>query len=129
VIGLVLVSHSRGLAEGLADLVRQILAAEAPVLAAGGAADGRLGTDPDAIAAAVRAADTGEGVVVLVDIGSAILSLRALFANGDLDPERVRLADAPLVEGAVAAAVTASVGGDLAAVVAAAEEARHVRKL
>jgi dihydroxyacetone kinase DhaKLM complex PTS-EIIA-like component DhaM len=77
----------------------------------------------------VRSADRGEGVVVLVDIGSAVLSMRALYEDGDLDPERVRLADAPLVEGAVAAAVTASVGGDLAAVVAAAEEARGVRKL
>ncbi len=128
-IGLVLVSHSRALAEGLRDLVRQIAGQDGSVAAAGGAPDGGLGTDPDAIAAAVRSADRGEGVVVLVDIGSAVLSMRALYEDGDLDPDRVRLADAPLVEGAVAAAVTASVGGDLAAVVAAAEEARGVRKL
>ena len=77
----------------------------------------------------MRRADRGDGVVVLVDIGSAVLSLRALYEDGELDEARVVLADAPLVEGAVAAAVTASVGGDLAAVVAAAEEARGARKL
>ena len=77
----------------------------------------------------MRQADRGDGVVVLVDIGSAVLSLRALYEDGELDEARVVLADAPLVEGAVAAAVTASVGGDLAAVVAAAEEARGARKL
>jgi dihydroxyacetone kinase phosphotransfer subunit len=125
----VLVSHSRALAEGLADLVGQIAGADGSAVPAGGAPDGGLGTDPDAIAAAVRLADRGDGVVVLMDIGSAVLSLRALLEDGELDADRVRLADAPMVEGAVAAAVTASVGGDLDAVHAAAEEARDVRKL
>lgn len=124
-----LVSHSRKLAEGLAELVGQVAGTEGAVVPAGGGPDGGLGTDPDAIAAAVRTADRGDGVVVLVDIGSAVLSLRALYADGEIEESRVRVADAPLVEGAVAAAVTASVGGDLAAVVAAAEEARGARKL
>ena len=122
-------SHSRALADGLAELVGQVSGPDTSVVPAGGAPDGSLGTDPDAIAAAVRRADRGDGVVVLVDIGSAVLSLRALYEDGELDEARVVLADAPLVEGAVAAAVTASVGGDLAAVVAAAEEARGARKL
>ena len=128
-IGIVLVSHSAALAEGLSDLVGQVSGEDVRVLPAGGSGDGGLGTDPDRIAAAIRAADTGSGVVVLVDIGSAVLSVKAILAGGDVDGIDVRLADAPLVEGAVAASVLAATGADLAAVAAAAEEARDVAKL
>jgi PTS hybrid protein len=129
VIGIVLVSHSAALAEGLSDLVGQVSGEDVRVRPAGGSGDGGLGTDPDRIAAAIRAADTGSGVVVLVDIGSAVLSVKAILAGGDVDGIDVRLADAPLVEGAVAASVLAATGADVAAVVAAAEEARDVAKL
>jgi phosphoenolpyruvate---glycerone phosphotransferase subunit DhaM len=129
VIGIVLVSHSSALAEGLADLVGQVSGEEVRVRPAGGSGDGGLGTDPDRIAAAIRAADTGSGVVVLVDIGSAVLSVKAILAGGDVDGIDARLADAPLVEGAVAASALAATGADLAAVAAAAEEARDVAKL
>ena len=128
-IGIVLVSHSAALAEGLSDLVGQVSGEDVRIRPAGGSGDGGLGTDPDRIAAAIRAADAGSGVVVLVDIGSAVLSVKALLAGGDVDGIDVRLADAPLVEGAVAASVLAATGADLAAVVAAAEEARDVAKL
>ena len=128
-IGIVLVSHSAALAEGLRDLVGQVSGEDVRVRPAGGSADGGLGTDPDRIAAAIRAADTGSGVAVLVDIGSAVLSVKAIVSGGDVDGIDVRLADAPLVEGAVAAAVLAATGADLAAVAAAAEEARDVAKL
>jgi PTS hybrid protein len=129
VIGIVLVSHSAALAEGLSDLVGQVSGEDVRVRPAGGSGDGGLGTDPDRIAAAIRAADTGSGVVVLVDIGSAVLSVKAILAGGDVGGIDVRLADAPLVEGAVAASVLAATGADLAAVAAAAEEARDVAKL
>jgi PTS hybrid protein len=129
VIGIVLVSHSAALAEGLSDLVGQVSGQDVRVRPAGGSGDGGLGTDPDRIAAAIRAADAGSGVVVLVDIGSAVLSVKAILAGGDVDGVDVRLGDAPLVEGAVAASVLAATGADLAAVVAAAEEARDVAKL
>ena len=128
-IGIVLVSHSAALAEGLSDLVGQVSGDDVRVLPAGGSGDGGLGTDPDRIAAAIRAADAGSGVVVLVDIGSAVLSVKAILAGGDVDGVDVRLADAPLVEGAVAASVLAATGADLATVAAAAEEARDVAKL
>lgn len=128
-IGIVLVSHSAALAEGLSDLVGQVSGEDVRVRPAGGSGDGGLGTDPDRIAAAIRSADTGSGVVVLVDIGSAVLSVKAILAGGDVDGIDVRLADAPLVEGAVAASVLAATGADLAAVAAAAEEARDVAKL
>ena len=128
-IGIVLVSHSGALAEGLADLVGQVSGEDVRVRPAGGSGDGGLGTDPDRITAAIRDADTGAGVVVLVDIGSAVLSVKAILAGGDVDGIDVRLADAPLVEGAVAASVLAATGADLAAVADAAEEARDVGKL
>jgi len=129
VIGIVLVSHSAPLAEGLADMARQIAGGDVRVIAAGGGPEGTLGTDGDRIAAAIREAEGGDGVLVLVDLGSAVLSVRALLADGDLDGARVILADAPLVEGAIAASATASIGGDLDAAAAAAQEARDVRKI
>jgi phosphoenolpyruvate---glycerone phosphotransferase subunit DhaM len=129
VIGIVLVSHSAQLAEGLAELLRQIAADGVSIEAAGGGPDGSLGTDGARIAAAARCADRGDGVVLLADIGSAVLSVRALIAGRDLDSGRAVLADAPLVEGSVAAAVAASTGMNLGGVVAAASEAWDVRKL
>ena len=128
-IGIVLVSHSAPLAEGLADMARQIAGGDVRVIAAGGGPEGTLGTDGDRIAAAIREAEGGDGVLVLVDLGSAVLSVRALLADGDLDGARVILADAPLVEGAIAAAATASIGGDLDAAAVAAQEAWDVRKI
>ena len=128
-IGIVLVSHSAALVQGLSDLVGQVSGEDVRVRPAGGSGDWGLGTDPDRIAAAIRDADTGSGVVVLVDIGSAVLSVKAILAGGDVAGIDVRLADAPLVEGAVAASVLAATGADLAAVLAAAEEARDVGKL
>jgi dihydroxyacetone kinase phosphotransfer subunit len=129
-VGIVLISHSSGLAAGATELAAQIAGA-ARVVPAGGTADGRLGTSIDRIAAAITAADTGDGVLLIPDLGSSVLSALALLA--DLDPEHngkeLRLADAPFIEGAVAAAVAASAGLDLAAVAQAAEEARDVRKL
>ena len=129
-VGIVLISHSSGLADGAAELASQI-AGGARVVPAGGTDDGRLGTSTERIAAAISAADTGDGVLLIPDLGSSVLSALTLLA--DLDPQRdgkqVRLADTPFIEGAVAAAVAAGAGLDLAAVARAAEEARDARKL
>jgi dihydroxyacetone kinase phosphotransfer subunit len=129
-VGIVLISHSSGLAEGAAELAGQI-AGGARVVAAGGTDDGRLGTSTDRITAAIAAADAGDGVLLLPDLGSSVLSALSLLDDLDPDPDgkRLRIADAPFVEGAVAAAVAASSGFDLAAVARAAEEARDARKL
>ena|SRR5436309_15684059 len=126
--GIVLVSHSAAIADGLSAMAAEVAGGEVRVMAAGGGPDGTLGTDGARVAEAIRAADAGAGVVVLADIGSAVLSVRAVLAEGQLDGAAV-LADAPLVEGAIAAAVTASTGADLDAVRAAAEDAWNVRKL
>ncbi|MEW1891818.1 MULTISPECIES: PTS-dependent dihydroxyacetone kinase phosphotransferase subunit DhaM [unclassified Streptomyces] len=128
-VGIVLVSHSGPVAESVAELARGLAAggATAPVAAAGGTGAGGLGTSTELIAEAVRAVDGGAGVAVLVDLGSAVLTVKAMLAEDELPPG-TRLVDAPFVEGAVAAVVTASAGGDLDAVEAAASEAYDYRK-
>ncbi len=127
--GIVLVSHSAAIAEGLAALAGEVAGDSVTVVPAGGGPEGTLGTDGSLVERAIHQADSGAGVAVLADLGSAILSVKAVMADGGVDGIDVRLVDAPLVEGAVAAAVTASIGADLDAVVAAAEEAWSVRKL
>jgi len=129
-VGLVLVSHSARLAEGLHELLEQLAQDRVPIALAAGGPDGTLGTNALAIAEAAGALAGAGEVVVLVDLGSAVLS--AEMALEQLEPalrERVRLADAPFVEGAVAAVVEASLGSDAAAVLAAAEAARGQGKL
>ena len=96
------------------------------VEAAGGTADNGLGTSDVRIRAAILAADQGGGVVVLADLGSAVLTTRTVLADDPRDD--IRLVDAPFVEGAVAATVVASTGADLDSVCAAAREARDVPK-
>ena len=121
-----MVSHSANLARGVVELAGQMAGPELRLSAAGGAAGGGIGTDEAALRAAIAASDDGDGVLVLGDVGSAILTIRQVIE--DSGNGHVRLADAPLVEGAVAAAVMASVGSSLDDVVKAAEEARHAPK-
>lgn len=128
-VGIVLLSHSRAIAEGAADVAAQVSAGGVRIVGVGGTDDGRLGTSPDALATAVDKASSGSGVVVIPDLGSAVLTARAYLSDTEGRPADVLIADAPFVEGAVAAAVTAAGGAALADVVAAAEGARHVRKL
>jgi phosphoenolpyruvate---glycerone phosphotransferase subunit DhaM len=127
-VGIVLVSHSARLAEGAADLAAQVSGGTVTVAAAGGTDDGGLGTSAAKVERAVRRADAGAGVLVLADLGSAVLTVRALLGDA-LPGSAVALADAPFVEGAVAATVTAASGADLTAVAKAAEEAWDARKL
>ncbi|MFJ3878881.1 PTS-dependent dihydroxyacetone kinase phosphotransferase subunit DhaM [Streptomyces sp. NPDC090077] len=129
VVGIVLVSHSAGVAESVAELARGIAAggAVAPVSPAGGTPDGGLGTSAELITAAAAAVDRGAGVALLVDLGSSVLTVKALLEDGELPPGS-RLVDAPFLEGAVAAVVAASAGAPLEGVVAAAEEAYGYRK-
>ncbi|GLK18716.1 dihydroxyacetone kinase phosphoryl donor subunit DhaM [Herbiconiux flava] len=122
-VGVVFVSHSAKIAEGLVELAGQ-MAASTTLVAAGGTDDGGIGTSFDRVSAAVTEADSGHGVAVLCDLGSAILT--AETALDFLDEEvqaRVRIVDAPLVEGGVAAAVAAESGATLDEVVAAARSA------
>jgi PTS hybrid protein len=128
-VGVVLVSHSARVAEAVAELATGLTSggAQVPVVPAGGAPDGGLGTSSDLIAEAARAVDQGAGVAVLADLGSAVLTVKALLADDELPPG-ARLIDAPFLEGAVAAVATASAGADLDAVQAAAADAYTYRK-
>jgi dihydroxyacetone kinase phosphotransfer subunit len=128
-VGIVLVSHSAALAEGAADLAAQVSGGTVAIIPAGGAEDGRLGTSAAKVLRAAKLADSGAGVLILPDLGSAVLTVRALIGETDTLPTPLELADAPFVEGAVAATVAAAGGGDIKAVLTAAEEARHARKL
>lgn len=128
-IGLVIVSHSARLAEGVRELVEQVVQGGAAIAVAGGTdiPDAPIGTDPAKVAAAIESLlvhPEVSDVLVLMDLGSAIMSAEAAF---DLLPEamrsRVHLCEAPLVEGALAAAVRAKIGGSLAEVYAEARDA------
>ena len=125
-VGIVLVSHSLELARGLAELTSQVAGKDVRVEPAGGGPNGSLGTTGDTVRDAIGRAESGQGVVVLADLGSSILTVRHVLegrANG-----HIRLVDAPFVEGAVAAAVMAAAGQSLEDVARAAEDARGASK-
>ena len=118
-IAFVIVSHSAKLAEGVAELAQQ-MAKDVEFRAAGGTEDGGIGTSFDLIYAAVEElTGAGHQVVLLTDLGSADMTVEAVLEM--VDGDVVRFCPGPLVEGAVAAAVTAQVGGDLDAVAEAAK--------
>jgi phosphocarrier protein FPr len=116
VIGIVIVSHSTKLAEGVVELARNMGGAEIAIQAAGGLTteDGALGTDPMLILNAIEQVYSEDGVLVLMDLGSAILSSEmALEMLPEEKRGKVVLCEAPIVEGAIAAAVQARIGGSI----------------
>jgi phosphocarrier protein FPr len=130
VVGLVIVSHSGTLARGLAEMLAQVAGPNVKVAVAGGTADGRLGTSAPLIVDAIRSVDGPDGVLVVLDLGSAALSVEV--ALEELNPDersRVLVSGAPLVEGAVVAAVQAGIGSPLAVVAQEADQAGTVPKL
>lgn len=132
-VGLVIVSHSAQLAAGVAELAGQMTQGKTPIAAAGGAGEGILGTSVEIITAAIQSVYGPDGVLVLLDLGSAILSTE--MALEMLEPEQrehVALTYAPLVEGTIAAALEASLDRNLTEVRRAAEQAaqaEHLRQL
>jgi dihydroxyacetone kinase phosphotransfer subunit len=129
-VGIVIVSHSPKIAEGIKDLAEQMGDKHLKIIAAGGMENGEIGTDSIMISKAMLEADTGDGVVVLADLGSAILSAQtAMELIDDNSRNMIKIADAPVVEGAIIAAVQAFIGGSLDEIIAAAEAARSMLKL
>ena len=118
-VGIVVVSHSDALAQGVVALAREMGPHPLKLEAAGGTDQpGVLGTDAERVRAAIERAMSPDGVLVLMDLGSALMSTEfAVDLLGDT-PGRVVMSEAPLVEGAVAAAASASGGASLAEVVA-----------
>jgi phosphoenolpyruvate---glycerone phosphotransferase subunit DhaM len=135
-VGIVLISHSQALAEGAAELAAQMGVGEVTVRPAGGDGEGGLGTSIDLVERAVREADGGAGVVLIADLGSSVLTARTYLedledsrAGRPGEPEtKIVLADAPFVEGSVAAASASAGGADVTAVARAAHEAYAFRK-
>ena len=127
-VGIVIVSHSCKVAEGIYDLVMQMASENDHIFPAGGLEDGSIGTDAFKIREAIEKADTGDGVAVLADLGSGIMSAEMAIEMLEEDIS-VRIADAPVLEGAVSAAVTSTSGASLEEVIEAAEEARTASKL
>lgn len=122
-VGIVIVSHSPKIAEGAADMVRQMVGDSVPLAWTGGNPEGGLGTDVALIIDAIGRAWSDAGVAVLVDLGGA--ETNSEMAIGMLEPsrrERVVVCEAPVVEGAVMAATEASGGATLDAVRRTAEE-------
>ncbi|WP_354381155.1 PTS fructose transporter subunit IIA [Streptomyces sp. PvR034] len=130
-VGVVLVSHSKAVAESVAELTRALLgsAEPGPLALAGGTRDGGIGTSAALVREAVRAVDEGRGVAVLCDMGSAVLTVKSLIGDEEAGlPAGTRIVDAPFLEGAVAITLTSAIGADLDAVLAAAADARDYRK-
>jgi dihydroxyacetone kinase phosphotransfer subunit len=125
-ISLVLVSHSRPLAEALTAMIRQFAQSDVKIAIAAGAGPDHqdFGSDATEIAQAIQSVYSPEGVLVLMDMGSAVLSAEMAL---DFLPEEIRrntmLCPAPLVEGAFIAAVQAGVGSDLQTVAREAQQA------
>jgi dihydroxyacetone kinase phosphotransfer subunit len=124
-VGLVVVSHSARAAAGIAEVAGE-MGGDTRIEAVGGDGQGGLGTVPDDIETALAAADEGDGVVVLVDLGSAVMNAEVAIELSDVD---AMIADAPVLEGTVNAAVTATdPAATLETVCEAAEAARDVDK-
>jgi PTS hybrid protein len=122
-VGIVIVSHSPRVAEGAADMVRQMVGNEVPLAWCGGDPGGGLGTNVEAILEAINRAWSDRGVAILVDLGGA--ETNSEMAIEMLPPDRsgkVVICNAPVVEGAVMAATEASGGATLQQVQATAQE-------
>lgn len=124
-VGIVIVSHSAQLAAGVVDLVK-LIAPDCPIAAAGGLEDGSFGTSYERILNAIETVHGEDGVLILMDMGSAVMTTEMVLE--DLSYDDIRMADCPVVEGAVAAAAASSAGMSLEEVFREAESAANVKK-
>ena len=109
-VGFVIVSHSEILAEGVKDLC-SMMAKDVPVAPAGGLSDGGHGTSSEKITAAIKSADRGDGVLVLMDMGSAVMTAEMVIETCGC--KNVKMVDCPLVEGAVTGSILSSAGAPI----------------
>ena len=109
-VGFVIVSHSRMLAESVADFTR-LMAEYVTVIPAGGLEDGSFGTSYQLISEAIEKANSGDGVLVLMDMGSAVMTTEMVLES--MENHKVKMVDCPLVEGAVAGTIAAAGGQSL----------------
>lgn len=130
-VGLVIVSHMVSIADGICEMAKKVSVPELKIISAAGKADNSFGTDSTKICKAVEAADDGaSGVIIITDVGSSIISAGlALEGLDEILHQRVKIADAPILEGAIAAASEASKGSDLLTVLRATEAAKGISKI
>ncbi len=124
-VGIVLVSHSKKLAEGAKEFATQ-MAPNAKVAAAGGLDDGTFGTSFDRIQHGIESVDDGDGVIVIMDLGSSVMTTEMVIES--LEGRKIKMVDCPFIEGAVSAIVTAACGEDIETVKKAAEDSRNSKK-
>jgi PTS hybrid protein len=129
-VGIVLVSHSKKMAEGAKEIITQVIGDKVKIEVAAGTSDNRLGTDVLLIGQKVLEVFDGDGVLIIPDLGSAVMSAE-MAIEGLEEPARsvTILADSPFFEGAIAAAMEASFGKTLEEVKKAAENTRGMRKI
>lgn len=128
-VGIVVVSHSEQLGEEIIKFSLQMAQSQISIINASGTLDGRFGTDPIKIMESIEKANSGDGVLILADLGSAVMSTSmAIELLDDSLKDLVVLADAPIVEGTMAAVTLASVGLPLESVKTSAEEAKSYSK-
>ena len=125
-VGIVIVSHSQKLAEGVKELA-EMMGRDVQIAAAGGLDDGMLGTSYGKIMMAVEDVCGRDGAVILMDMGSAVMTAELVQEN--LKDDQVKLVDCPLVEGAVMAAIAAAGGADVREVARQAQAGREMMKL
>ncbi len=125
-VGIVIVSHSEKLAEGVVEVSR-MMAEDVPIAAAGGMEDGTLGTSYDKIKSAVESLYSEDGVVILADMGSAVMTAEIVLE--DIKLENVKILNCPLVEGAILAAMESIGGRDLDKLAEIVETAHPSKKL
>lgn len=129
-VGIVIVSHSNKIAQGVVELSQQMAQGNVKIISAGGTEDGSIGTDATKIMEAIIEADSGDGVLVMVDLGSAIMSTEmAIDLIDEKKRDMIKIADAPIVEGSISAVVQASIGETLDKVKSAAEESKDFSKM
>ncbi len=129
-IGVVLISHSELIANGLKDLVNEMNDGSVPVIAAGGTGDGRIGTNPVLIQEALESLDEScDHILIYADLGSSIISAcTALDEISDENEEladKIKLVNAPMIEGALAGVVQATITDNVDEVIAASEAAKN----
>lgn len=124
-VGIVIVSHSQKLAEGVVEVARMM--ANVPIVAAGGLEGGELGTSYEKIFHALEEVYSADGAVVLMDMGSAVMTTEMVLE--DFDKPNVRMLDCPLVEGAILAAVESSGGRTLEEIAELIAQSRTAKKL
>lgn len=129
-IGVVIVSHSEYIANGLKDLVNEMNDGSVPVIAAGGADGGRIGTSAIRIQNAIESLEDCEHILIYADLGSSVLSAETAIDIIDEDlAEKVQIVDAPIVEGALAGVVQAIISDDVEEVIHVSEDARNTHKV